>query len=76
MPAGAPGVLLFSDYSIAELVELGQLCEALGYRSFWYTDVRFARECYIELDRRCTARHTRIQTRARCDRTRIRGTRP
>src|SRR3954470_299728 len=41
------GVLLFSDYSIAELVELGQLCEALGYRSFWYTDVRFTRECYI-----------------------------
>lgn len=45
----ALGVLLFSDYSIQELVELAQLSEALGYRFFWYTDVRFARECYIGL---------------------------
>ena len=45
----ALGVLLFSDYSIQELVDLAQLCEGLGYRSFWYTDVRFARECYIGL---------------------------
>jgi len=45
----ALGVLLFSDYSIRELVELAQLSEALGYRFFWYTDVRFARECYIGL---------------------------
>lgn len=43
------GVLLFSDYSVAELVELAQLSEGLGYESFWYTDVRFARECYVAL---------------------------
>lgn len=43
------GVLLFSDYSVAELVELAQLSESLGYDSFWYTDVRFARECYVAL---------------------------
>jgi 5,10-methylenetetrahydromethanopterin reductase len=45
----ALGVLLFSDYSIQELVELAQLSEGLGYGFFWYTDVRFARECYIGL---------------------------
>ncbi|MBV9736325.1 MAG: LLM class flavin-dependent oxidoreductase [Acidisphaera sp.] len=43
------GVLLFSDYPTRELVELGSLCEAAGYRYFWYTDVRFARDCYIGL---------------------------
>ena len=43
------GVLLFSDYTVAGLVELAQLSEGLGYRDFWYTDVRFARECYIGL---------------------------
>jgi 5,10-methylenetetrahydromethanopterin reductase len=43
------GVLLFADYSVAELVELAQLSEELGYGSFWYTDVRFARECYVAL---------------------------
>jgi alkanesulfonate monooxygenase SsuD/methylene tetrahydromethanopterin reductase-like flavin-dependent oxidoreductase (luciferase family) len=46
----ALGVLLFSGYSIRELVELSQLSEALGYRFFWYTDVRFARVLY-RLDR-------------------------
>jgi len=45
----ALGVLLFSDYSIRQLVELAQLSEGLGYQSFWYTDVRFARECYVAL---------------------------
>ena len=43
------GVLLYSDYTTRELVELGELSEALGYRYFWYTDVRFARECYLGL---------------------------
>jgi 5,10-methylenetetrahydromethanopterin reductase len=43
------GVLLYSDYTSRELVELGELSEALGYRYFWYTDVRFARECYLGL---------------------------
>jgi 5,10-methylenetetrahydromethanopterin reductase len=45
----ALGVLLFSDYTIQELVGLAQLSEALGYGTFWYTDVRFARECYVGL---------------------------
>src|SRR5262245_39317879 len=43
------GVMLFSDYSVPELIELAEVSEALGYRFFWYTDVRFARECYVAL---------------------------
>jgi 5,10-methylenetetrahydromethanopterin reductase len=43
------GVLLFSDYSVAELVELAVLSEGIGYETFWYTDVRFASECYVAL---------------------------
>ena len=45
----ALGLLLYADYSLAELVRLGRLCEQLGYRSFWYTDIRFGRECYVGL---------------------------
>jgi 5,10-methylenetetrahydromethanopterin reductase len=51
------GVLLYSDYTTKELVALGELSEALGYRYFWYTDVRFARECYLGLA--AVAAHTR-----------------
>ena len=43
------GVLLFADYSLDELGRLGRLCEELGYRCLWYTDVRFGRECYLGL---------------------------
>ena len=43
------GVLLFADYSLDELGRLGRLCEDLGYRCLWYTDVRFGRECYLGL---------------------------
>lgn len=43
------GLLLNAEYPTSELVELGRLSEALGYRFFWYTDVRFARECYLGL---------------------------
>ena len=43
------GVLLFADFSLAELAGLGRRCEELGYRSFWYTDIRFGRECYLGL---------------------------
>ena len=43
------GVLLFADYSLEELGRLGRLCEDLGYRCVWYTDVRFGRECYLGL---------------------------
>ena len=45
----ALGVLLYADYSLAELAALGRLCDGLGYRDFWYTDVRFGRECYLGL---------------------------
>ncbi len=45
----ALGLLLFSDYTTQELVDLAVLSEALGYRDFWYTDVRFARDCYLGL---------------------------
>ena len=43
------GVLLYADYSLAELAHLGKFCEQLGYRTLWYTDVRFGRECYLGL---------------------------
>jgi 5,10-methylenetetrahydromethanopterin reductase len=51
------GVLLYSDYTTADLVSLGELCEAVGYQWFWYTDVRFARDCYLGLA--AVAAHTR-----------------
>lgn len=43
------GVLLFADYSLQELARLASLCEELGYKTFWYTDIRFGRECYLGL---------------------------
>jgi 5,10-methylenetetrahydromethanopterin reductase len=43
------GVLLFADYSLKELSRLASLCESLDYNTFWYTDVRFGRECYVSL---------------------------
>jgi 5,10-methylenetetrahydromethanopterin reductase len=43
------GVLLSAEYSMAELGELGQLSEQLGYRYFWYVDTRFRPECYLGL---------------------------
>ena len=43
------GLLLFADHSLDELGHLGQRCEQLGYRTLWYTDVRFGRECYLGL---------------------------
>jgi 5,10-methylenetetrahydromethanopterin reductase len=45
----ALGVLLFSDFEVSGLVSLAQECEELGFNFLWYTDVRFARECYIGL---------------------------
>ena len=36
-------------YPISKLVELGRLSEELGYRCLWYTDLRFATECFIGL---------------------------
>ncbi len=45
----ALGVLLNADYATSELVELGRLSEAIGYRYLWYADVRLARECYLGL---------------------------
>src|SRR5215471_16186876 len=43
------GVLLNSEYPATQLVELGQLCESLGYDQLWYTDVRLLRDCYVGL---------------------------
>jgi len=43
------GVLLNAEYPAQELIRLGVLAEELGYRDFWYTDVRLLRECYIGL---------------------------
>jgi 5,10-methylenetetrahydromethanopterin reductase len=43
------GVLLNAEYPAQELIRLGALAEQLGYSSFWYTDVRMLRECYIGL---------------------------
>ena len=43
------GVLLNAEYAAADLLRHGAYAEELGYRSFWYADVRFHRECYIGL---------------------------
>ncbi len=43
------GVLLNAEYPAQELIRLGVLAEQLGYASFWYTDVRMLRECYVGL---------------------------
>ncbi len=45
----ALGILVYSDQDISQTVELARLSETLGCKYFWYTDVRFARECYIVL---------------------------
>jgi 5,10-methylenetetrahydromethanopterin reductase len=42
-------VLLMGQHSPTELNELIDLCEDLGYDTFWYADERFFRECYIGL---------------------------
>src|SRR5262245_21072677 len=42
-------VLLTAEYSTARLVELGRISEELGYRCLWYTDLRFAPDCFIGL---------------------------
>src|SRR5690349_20965282 len=49
MQQPALGVLLFAEYPADQLVELGRLSEELGYTYFWYTDIRFSRECYVGL---------------------------
>ena len=43
------GALLNAEYPASELVELGLLCESLGYDQLWYTDIRLFRECYVGL---------------------------
>jgi len=53
----ALGVLIYSDYMTDELVALAELSESVGYQWFWYTDVRFARDCYLGLA--AVAAHTR-----------------
>lgn len=42
-------VLLNAEYALPELIELARLSESLGYQQFWYTDVRFLRDCYVSL---------------------------
>ena len=45
----AVSVILNAEYPISKLVELGRLSEELGYGCLWYTDLRFATECFIGL---------------------------
>ncbi|HUN46355.1 MAG TPA: LLM class flavin-dependent oxidoreductase [Stellaceae bacterium] len=45
----ALSVLLNAEYPLTKLAELGRLSEDLGYRCLWYTDLRFATECFIGL---------------------------
>jgi len=45
----AVSVLLNSEYPISQLIRLGQLSEELGYHCLWFTDIRFARECFLGL---------------------------
>ena len=49
MPQPVISVLLNAEYPISKLAELGRLSEELGYRCLWYTDLRFATECFIGL---------------------------
>ena len=57
------GLLLFSDYTIDELAELAVVAENCGYRDLWYTDVRFARDCYLGLAAAAArTRHIRLGT--------------
>ena len=43
------GLLLNAEYTIPELIELGQLGESLGYHTLWYTDQRLTPDCYVGL---------------------------
>ena len=45
----ALSVLLNAEYSTSRLVELGRVSEDLGYRCLWYTDLRFAQDCFVGL---------------------------
>ena len=42
-------VLLNAEYSTSRLVELGRVSEELRYRCLWYTDLRFAHDCFVGL---------------------------
>lgn len=42
-------VLLNAEYPTSKLVALGRLSEELGYAALWYTDLRFAHDCFIGL---------------------------
>ncbi|HWC02324.1 MAG TPA: LLM class flavin-dependent oxidoreductase [Methylomirabilota bacterium] len=42
-------VLLNAEYSTGRLVELARVSENLGYRCLWYTDLRFAHDCFVGL---------------------------
>lgn len=53
----SPGLLLWSDLSIKEFLELVELADSVGYSEFWYTDIRFLRDCYVGLT--LAARHSR-----------------
>ncbi len=50
-PAAPPvlSVLLNAQYPMSQLVALGQLAEDVGYHALWYTDLRFARDCFLGL---------------------------
>ena len=43
------GLLLNAEYALPDLIDLGKLGEDLGYHTLWYTDLRFAPECYLGL---------------------------
>lgn len=42
-------ILLNAEYPTSKLVALGKLAEQLGYTALWYTDLRFAHDCFIGL---------------------------
>ena len=53
-------VLLNAEYPTSRLVDLGRASEDLGYRCLWYTDLRFAPDCFVGLAA-IAARTTRIR---------------
>lgn len=45
----SPDVMLSDELEPGELIDLAVMAEELGYRSLWYTDQRFWRDCYSGL---------------------------
>jgi 5,10-methylenetetrahydromethanopterin reductase len=48
-PSDDPGLLLWSDLPLPELIQTVEFADSAGYSELWYTDIRFHRDCYLGL---------------------------